>query len=368
MARVLIIDDNPSILTLLRTFLEHRTPHEVILAEGGKEGMERAVEDPPDLALVDVMMPGIDGYAVVRQLRRDPRTADVGIIILTARGQDVDHEAALQAGADLYLSKPVDMQALADAIETLVGRRNPSSQRTLVLPVLSLKGGIGVTTVATNLAVLLQQVGSTVLWDLSPTSGHAALFLGLEPKIHWGLDLTNSQSDSAPKLLQHRSGLQVLCAPPVPGVFRWLDAESSSALMRQLMTETKFIVIDMPPILDGVTEPLLSEAYRLLLLTGDDPPALQTTLATLKALRKLRSKTLVVYNVRDSNAHFAAEALQRTLRLSHKLQDPVPVDLPYDPYQRAALKRGVPLALARPDSSLTRGLKGLVQRLLIGQT
>ena len=131
-------------------------------------------------------MPVMDGYEVVRKLRADPATSEMGIIILTARGQPVDQAAALKAGADLHLPKPVNLDVLADAIESVSAKARPVGPKRMVIPVISLRGGTGATTVATNLATLLQQVAPTTLWDLSPASGHVALSLGLQPKSHWG--------------------------------------------------------------------------------------------------------------------------------------------------------------------------------------
>jgi len=133
MARVLIIDDSPDMLDMLSTFFERRTSHEVILAKNGKSGLDKAVETPPNLALVDVMMPGIDGYEVVRRLRADPKTRDMGIIILTARGQSVDRQAALQAGADMHLPKPVNIDVLAEAVEAVLQKAAPPAKRIIRL-------------------------------------------------------------------------------------------------------------------------------------------------------------------------------------------------------------------------------------------
>ncbi|RLC69219.1 MAG: DNA-binding response regulator, partial [Chloroflexi bacterium] len=106
MSTVLIIDDDPSVLKLL-DFAMSKAGFRVVLAGDGEEGLEKAQANPPDLAIVDVMMPGLDGYEVCRRLRADPRTAGMAIIVLTARAQAVDRKVALEAGADEYLVKPI---------------------------------------------------------------------------------------------------------------------------------------------------------------------------------------------------------------------------------------------------------------------
>ncbi|OQY30248.1 MAG: hypothetical protein B6243_10665 [Anaerolineaceae bacterium 4572_5.2] len=94
MASILVIDDNYDMLEMLRIALSHRGGHRVSLCANGEDGLKLAKSERPDLAIVDVMMPDISGYEVVRQLRSEPKTEDMSIIILTARGQPVDKIAA----------------------------------------------------------------------------------------------------------------------------------------------------------------------------------------------------------------------------------------------------------------------------------
>jgi len=357
MARILVIDDSPDMLAMLRTFFERRTSHEVTLATSGKSGLAKATEKVPNLALVDVMMPVMDGYEVVRRLRADPKTRSMGIIILTARGQPVDQQAALQAGADIHLPKPVDIEVLADAVETVLQKAKHAGKE-IVLPVIGLRGGTGVTTVATNLAALLQQVGPTVLWDLSPASGHAALFLGLQPKTHWGVYLRDTAKPVEPLIRQHPSGLRVLCAPPVPGLFGWFNAVSAAAALKSLSAGAQFVVVDMPSIFDAAVGPILSAAEKVLVITGDDPPAIQTTLATLQVLKRWNVKVVLARNAARSGRHLDTRALEQATRVT------IHVDLPFDPNQSLALTKGVLLALAKPDSPLIAALKLTAQQLL----
>ena len=184
MASILVIDDNYDMLEMLRIALSHRGGHEVFLSTSGQEGLEMAKSELPDLAIVDVMMPEMDGYEVVRQLRAESSTKKMGIIILTARGQPVDKQAALESGADSFMVKPVKPQDLLDEIEKLLDIPQKGSGG--LFSIVSLRGGVGTTTLATNLALLLQRLDSTALLDFSPNSGHCASLLKLQPKRHWG--------------------------------------------------------------------------------------------------------------------------------------------------------------------------------------
>lgn len=359
MARVLIIDDNPDILALLRLFFERNTAHEALLCTNGEEGLAQAFEQRPDLAIVDVMMPRMDGYEVVRRLRENPRTEDMGIIMLTARGQPVDRQAALEAGADLHLPKPVDMPTLSQVVEELLRTTEASPQtERLVLPIFSLRGGVGVTTIAVNLAILLQQIAPTILWDLSPTSGHAALFCGLQPKVHWGAYLASAQQDVTSLLRRHKSGLHLLCAPPVPREIGWFSEQQIADVLSQLRRSAPFIVVDVPSRLDSAVDALFARATRILMVVGDDPPAVQTALATLKALQRWEEKMALIHNACSPGDHASASALERILRV------PLRGDLPYDPDQMLALRKGVPLAAGQPNGPFATGLKEVTRSLV----
>jgi pilus assembly protein CpaE len=359
MARVLIIDDSADMLSLLRMFFERRTDHEVILTQNGREGLDKAYREQPDIALVDVMMPGVDGYEVVRRLRGDPRTKDMHIVILTARGQPVDREAALEAGADAHLTKPVNMEALEEIVNDLLSDTpRVEMPQSAVIPVLSLRGGIGVSTVAVNLAVVLQELAPTILWDLSPNSGHSATYMGLRPTAHWGAYLQDKARPLSAYLLEHRSGVRVLCAPPVPSIDQAFTDSDIEAGLNALTNTARLLVVDMPPKLTNSEKPLLDRAHRIVLLTGDDPPSIQTTLATLKSLRSWRDRMLIVHNSTSPGKRPNAETLSRMMRI------PVKVDLPYEPIQQKVIRNGTPLVSRQQPSPFTAQMRRIAQLTL----
>ncbi len=116
---ILIIDDDPDTIEFLRIVFTVRG-HELVGAHTGTEGLRVARERPFDLILVDVMMPDIDGYEVCRQLRADPATAAIPIVILTARSSLVDQTQGLEAGADRFLIKPVGISILTGLADALI--------------------------------------------------------------------------------------------------------------------------------------------------------------------------------------------------------------------------------------------------------
>ena len=119
---VLVADDDPDILALVRFRLE-RDGYEVLSAPDGETALDLALARAPDLAVLDVMMPRLDGYEVTRRLREHGPTTTIPIILLTARVQEPDLERGFEAGADDYVTKPFSPQALGERVQAALGVR-----------------------------------------------------------------------------------------------------------------------------------------------------------------------------------------------------------------------------------------------------
>jgi len=116
---VLLVDDDPVILKLLQVNFEMEGFH-VSTAHNGVEGLEKARAERPDIVLLDIMMPGMDGLAVTRALKGDPDTRDIPIILLSAKAQASDIQAGKEIGADDYLTKPFDPLELLERVNDLL--------------------------------------------------------------------------------------------------------------------------------------------------------------------------------------------------------------------------------------------------------
>jgi putative two-component system response regulator len=104
--RILIVDDDEDVLLIVQTILDN-AGYTAVLARNGREAVEKAIDGQPDLILLDVMMPGMDGYEVCRRLKRDPRTMGIPVIFLTAKSDVGDEEKGLELGAADYIAKPI---------------------------------------------------------------------------------------------------------------------------------------------------------------------------------------------------------------------------------------------------------------------
>jgi DNA-binding response OmpR family regulator len=119
---VLVADDDEDILLLVAFRLE-RAGCDVITARSGDEALKLAVDQTPDLAVLDVTMPGLDGYGVTRELRRTERTSEMPVILLTARAEEADMARGMAAGADDYVKKPFDAHDLRARVKRLLAAR-----------------------------------------------------------------------------------------------------------------------------------------------------------------------------------------------------------------------------------------------------
>jgi DNA-binding response OmpR family regulator len=118
---VLAADDDEDILELIAFRLEH-SGYTVLQARDGEEALDLARTSRPDLAVLDVMMPKIDGFEVTRRLREDDSTTRIPIILLTARTQEADIQRGFDAGADDYIRKPFSPQELRARVQAILGR------------------------------------------------------------------------------------------------------------------------------------------------------------------------------------------------------------------------------------------------------
>jgi two-component system, OmpR family, phosphate regulon response regulator PhoB len=123
MKKILIVDDQVEVRELVQVTLEIGD-YQILIAENGQQALDLARAEHPDVILLDIMMPGsIDGLEVCRRLKADPATADMTIVILSAKGQESDLDAGRLAGADTYFTKPFSPIALIEKIEAVIERK-----------------------------------------------------------------------------------------------------------------------------------------------------------------------------------------------------------------------------------------------------
>ena len=370
MSTVLIIDDDPSVLKLL-DFAMSKAGFRVVLAGDGEEGLEKAQANPPDLAIVDVMMPGLDGYEVCRRLRADPRTAGMAIIVLTARAQAVDRKVALEAGADEYLVKPIMPDELIRLAREVLARPRAAAPSVelpqgRVVTVFSLRGGVGVTSLAVNLAVAFAHLrkAEVSLLDLNLLAGHVALMLNLQSQLtlanllEQGAKLEKKALDQY--LTRHSSGVHVLAAPPQPVMPAPGSGQAVKRIVSLLKGHFPYIVADTASSLDEATTAMLTASDLVIVVVAAEVQTLQTTIASLPALRALGhadDNLWLVLNQHAPQSPLPAQTVEKALR------QPVRAMIPYEPALSQAIQRGVPLILHQPRSPMAAAVARLAYQI-----
>ncbi len=122
--KILVVDDEKDLIDLISYNLQ-RHGYDVIAARDGLEAIDRAAGEAPDLILLDLMLPGIDGTEVTRRLKAEPKTAGIPLIMLTAKGEETDIVVGLTLGADDYITKPFSMKVLLARVSSVLRRKEP---------------------------------------------------------------------------------------------------------------------------------------------------------------------------------------------------------------------------------------------------
>jgi len=126
--KILVVDDEPSIVSLLKRRLE-ASQYEVITAKDGQEALEKTSQEKPDLIILDIMLPKIDGYIVASMLKSDEKTRDIPIVMLTARNLAQDIKAGMESGAVSYVQKPFNSDVLLGMIPTLINQKKKEKEK-----------------------------------------------------------------------------------------------------------------------------------------------------------------------------------------------------------------------------------------------
>ena len=122
--KVLVVDDEPNIQMIMSSRLA-ALGYEVLIAKDGQEGLNLARSESPDIILLDLMLPKLDGYKVCRMIKFDKAFEHIPVIIFSAKGSDADKKLAEQVGADAYMVKPFDMNLFTQTIQRLLGPQAP---------------------------------------------------------------------------------------------------------------------------------------------------------------------------------------------------------------------------------------------------
>jgi len=295
---ILAVDDNIVNLKVVSATLQ-KGGYEVQTAQSGPEALEKCRQKIPDLILLDINMPEMDGYEVCRRLRKKPSTSNTPIMMLTANDTLEEKIKGFDAGADDYMTKPYQPTELLVRIGVLLRRAaRVETQKIAVDPkvsaVFSLRGGVGVSVLAVNLAAAYRQIWgeSVVLVDMVMNMGQDALMLNLPLRNTWA-DIGSIPPQEIDEevvqnvLLEHHSGLKVLAAPRTSVEGEGVKTDSIRKVLEILREKFSYVVLDLPHDFSDITLTGLDYADDVIMLMAPELASVRATVGALEVFDTL---------------------------------------------------------------------------------
>jgi pilus assembly protein CpaE len=366
MARILLIDDEPIFYKMIDHALK---PSGYVLeyAKTGMDGLKAVSVFNPDVIIVDVRLPDVDGFEVVKRLRRSPRYSGIPILFLTSQNELNTKLKAFEVGADDYLVKPFQPEELVARIGLLVRKSevfktarlvDSAQEQAAIIAVHSLRGGVGCSSMAVNLAVAYQSIWGrpTLLMDTDMHSGQIALMLNASP-VHTFDDLTHIETTEIDDDLirtittRHLSGVDFIAAPPMPVADDGFADELWPALLKRLSSLYEFIVIDTSHNFSNIAIYMLNAAERIYMMMAPDMVSIRAAINTLQIYNKLGyspEKISIVLNHTLSMGAIKQQQIEKVLKM------PIRYSIPHAPSEFIrAINFGKPILTASPDALVT---------------
>ncbi|MBI5965629.1 MAG: response regulator [Chloroflexi bacterium] len=332
--KILIIDDDVDTLRLVGLMLQ-RQGYEISAASNGSQGLAKALEERPDLILLDVMMPDMDGYEVTRRLRKNPVTVAIPIMMFTAKTQLDDKVTGFEVGADDYLTKPTHPTELQAHVKALLARtvhKDATATATAshehhgyVIGVLSARGGLGVSSLASNLAAGLftRTQSDVILAELTPGQGTLGMDLGTpNPKglteLLQGSVVEVTREKVQASLIPHNSGLKLFLASENPrDVTLTSQVQNYEVIVARLASLARFIVLDLGTGLPSFVQKILPMCNERIIIVEGIPSTIQHTRLLIENMAGLqidpKSISVILNNRQRSESQMAWTQVQEKL-------------------------------------------------------
>lgn len=369
--KILIVDDDVDSLKLIGLMLK-RHGYDVVVADNGGKGLAKADAEAPQLIILDVMMPDMNGLEVCRRLRANPNTRDIPIIMFTAKTLIDDKVKGFEAGADDYLTKPTHPAELASRVKSILTRQTsqdssapevPTPRRGTVIGVMGAKGGVGTTTVAVNLAASLRQTGEEpILADFRLGIGDLGLMLGANtPGI--ARVLTQSTINAASiqrEMYTHSSGLRALVSHHTPREAQLVfPPENAATLLQQLRILGNATIVDLAHGWTALNQRLVKELDRLLFVVEANSVALEIANGHLRDIDAvIGSGRISVVVVNRSQSTLPWHQVENALGREVKAIISASPELAHQ-----ALENRVPMVLLQPGAMVSGQFSKLAQEV-----
>ncbi|HSA99210.1 MAG TPA: response regulator [Anaerolineales bacterium] len=377
--KILIIDDDLDTLRLVGLMLQ-RQGYQISAATNGQQGLEKAFEEDPDLILLDIMMPDMDGYEVTRRLRQNPSTLETPILMFTAKTQLDDKVVGFEVGANDYLTKPTHPSELQARVKTLLARANEKKvitgldqdeDRGYVVGVLGSRGGLGTTTLAVNLGAGLKTrtKAEIIVAEMLPGQGSLAMDVGVASfnGLVDLLSITKLSELTGEKvretLVQHKSGLKLLLASDRPRDMQLANQIANyEVLVRRLSVLARFVVLDLGVGIQPFAEKVVPLCNEVFIVVEGVPNTITYTKALIDDIAGLgmsRKNIKVVLNNRvRSDTQLPSSQVQA--KLEHEILSTL---TPAPELFVQASRVQTPAILCQPESLTARQITKVVEHV-----
>lgn len=372
--KILIIDDDLDTLRLVGLMLQ-RQGYQISAATNGQQGLDKAFEEDPDLILLDIMMPDMDGYEVTRRLRKNPSTMETPILMFTAKTQLDDKVIGFEVGANDYLTKPTHPSELQARVKTLLSRAvdkrdaiSTQEQGGYLIGVLGARGGVGTTSLAINLAASLhtRTKSDVIVAEMLPGQGTLALDLGTTgPKglvdlLSLGKLNEMTRDKVRESLVSHPSGLKLLLSSDRPRDMHLINQTANYEMaVKRLVGQARFTVLDLGVGLQPFAEKTLPLCNEILIAIEGVPNTIihaKALIDDVAALGISRKCIHVVLNNRmRSDTQLPSSQVQT--KLEHEI---ISTLTPAPELFVQATRMQTPAVICQPDSLTTRQILKLV--------
>lgn len=374
--KILIIDDDLDTLRLVGLMLQ-RQGYQISAATNGQQGLDKAFDEDPDLILLDVMMPDMDGYEVTRRLRKNPSTMETPVLMFTAKTQLDDKVIGFEVGANDYLTKPTHPSELQARVKTLLSRvserndvRGAGSDdgQGYLIGVLGARGGLGVTTLAVNLAASLHSrtKSDVIAAEMLPGQGTLALDLGT-PSQKGLVDLLSlsklneiTRDKVRESLTPHASDIKLLLASDRPRDMHLINQVANYEMaIKRLSGLARFTVLDLGVGLQPFAEKILPLCNEVLVVIEGVPNTITHARALIDDIAALGISRKCIHVV--LNNRMRSDTQMPSSQVQAKLEHEIVTTLtPAPELFVQATRMQTPAVLCQPDSLTTRQIVKLV--------
>jgi CheY-like chemotaxis protein/MinD-like ATPase involved in chromosome partitioning or flagellar assembly len=372
--KILIVDDDADTVKFISMILT-RLGYDVVAALSGQHALELARSEQPDLIVLDVMMPGLDGYEVARILRQNPETATTPILMFTAKTQVDDKVTGYNAGVNIYLTKPIHPIDLQANIKTLLAqnqtRSTALSSHGYVVGVLAAKGGMGVSTFALNLAISYHNINqdNVIAAEMKPGQGSWAQELHLNS----AGGLTSLLQKSASRLTQ--PVVSAALTPSVHGISLLLSSNDSKdvelvhattqmeAVLKHLHLLASLVVLDIGTHFHPAFSLITENCDEFILVTEPQPNAVKHTQVLAHELRNYfkgtaKALNIVTLNRNQANFKLSQSDVEHIVGHSVSLDIPPATELAYN-----AAEQFMPMIISEPEGVTAQLFKQMAEQI-----